>query len=95
MSRPQFSDKFGMENADLWEATSELIWHCIFDNRLPIWKTICLEPLCQQAETKRQGAEFLENYLRFILLGEFRLPRLSVSLKQRCANPCQGSRPCE
>lgn len=62
--------KCSMKNTDVWEATHKLIWHCIFDNRLRIWKTICLEPLCQQAETERQGAVFLENYLWFILLRE-------------------------
>lgn len=79
-SHPKKMDKFNIVNRDLSEVTLKLIWHCIFDDRLHIWKTICPEQLCQQAETEQQGAAFPEKYLWFILLGESPLFTVKASV---------------
>lgn len=84
-------DKFNTVNRDLSEVTLKLIRHCIFDDRLHIWKTICPEQLCQQAETEQQGAAFLEKYLWFILLGES--PLLTVKASVWNNNAFQSSCP--
>lgn len=53
----------GVWRTQTWVATPQLIWPCIFDKRLHIWKTTRLESLCQQAETEQQGCNISQKVL--------------------------------
>lgn len=77
---PKKMDKWWTENIDFWEETLKLIPHCIFDNLLHIWRLICLEQLCQQAQTRHWGTALAKNFMWFILLGVSRFPLTKKNL---------------